>query len=183
MGKEQKHPLRALTPQEEQELQRVAKATSERLDVVKRARALRSVGAGQSFTDAAREAGYQSGDSISQLVERFNEQGLGALLIGPGRGRKVTYTNAQRARIVAELQRPPDRKEDQTATWSLMLLRGAVRKTELPHIAKETIRVVLHEAGYGFGKTRTWCPTGTALRVRKAGTVKVEDPKGPEKKG
>lgn len=113
----------------------------------------------------------------------FNEQGLGALLIGPGRGRKVTYTNAQRARIVAELQRPPDRKEDQTATWSLMLLRGAVRKTELPHIAKETIRVVLHEAGYGFGKTRTWCPTGTALRVRKAGTVKVEDPKGPEKKG
>jgi transposase len=183
MGKEQKHPLRALTPQEEQELQRLAKATSERLDVVKRARALLSVRAGQSFTDAAREAGYTSGDSISQLVERFNEQGLEALLIAPGRGRKVTYTNAQRARIVAQVQEQPDRQADQTATWSLLLLRGALRKTELPHIAKETIRVVLHEAGYGFGKTRTWCPTGTALRVRKAGTVKVEDPKGPEKKG
>jgi transposase len=174
MSSEQKHPLRTLAPQEEQELQRV--------DVVKRAKGLLAVRAGQSFTNAAREAGYKSGDSISQLVERFNEQGLGALLIAPGRGRKVTYTNAQRARIVAELHRPADRKEDQTATWSLMLLRGALRRTELPHIAKETIRVVLHEAGYGFGKTRTWCPTGTALRVRKAGTVKVEDPKGPEKK-
>lgn len=183
MSSEQKHPLRTLTPQEEQELQQVVKATSERVDVVKRAKALLAVQAGRSFTDAARETGYNSGDSISQLVERFNEQGLGVLPIAPGRGRKVTYTDAQRARIVAEVHRPADRKENQTATWSLMLLRDALRKTELPHIAKETIRVVLHEAGYGFGKTRTWCPTGTALRVRKAGTVKVEDPKGPEKKG
>src|SRR5260221_12694351 len=114
MGKEQKHPLRALTPQEEQELQRLAKATSERVDVVKRARALLSVRAGQSFTDAAREAGYTSGDSISQLVERFNEQGLEALLIEPGRGRKVTYKNAKRAHIVAEVQEKQYRQADQT---------------------------------------------------------------------
>jgi hypothetical protein len=59
MSKEQKHPLRALTPQEEQELQRVTKATSERLDVVKRARALLGVRAGQSFTAAGRRGGVQ----------------------------------------------------------------------------------------------------------------------------
>jgi hypothetical protein len=182
VGKEQKHPLRALTPREEQELHRVAKATSERLDVVKRARALLAVRAGQSFTEAAREAGYKSGDSISQLVERFNQQGLQALLIAAGRGRKPTYTSQQRACIVAQLQRQPDREVDQTATWSLMLLRGALRKTGLPSIAKETIRVVLHEAGYAFGRTRTWCPTGTAVRKRKAGTVTVQDPKAQEKK-
>src|SRR5437764_9563852 len=113
MGKEQKHPLRALTPQEEQELHRVVKATSERLDVVKRARALLAVWAGQPFTNAAAEVGYKSGDSISQLVERFNQQGLEALLIAPGRGRKPTYTSEQRARIVAQVQREPDRKADQ----------------------------------------------------------------------
>jgi len=115
-------------------------------------------------------------------VERFNQQGLVVLLIAPGRGRKPTYTSEQRARIVAEVKRQPDPKVDQTAIWSLMLLRQALRKIELPHIAKETIRVALHEAGYDFGKTRTWCPTGTALRVRKAGTVKVEDPKAQGKK-
>jgi hypothetical protein len=182
MGKEQKHPLRTLTPQEEQELQRMAKATSERLDVVKRASALLFVQAGWSFTDAAEKAGYKSGDSISQLVERFHQHGLSALLIAPGRGRKPTYTSEQRARIVAEVQRQPDRQEDQTATWSLMLLRQALRQSGLPHIAKETIRVTLHEAGYGFGKTRTWCPTGTALRKRKAGSVTVHDPAAPKKK-
>ena len=178
----QKHPLRALTPQEEQELQRVAKATSERLDVVKRARALLAVKAGQCFTDAAKQAGYKSGASISQLVDRFNQQGLRALFIAPGRGRKVTYTHAQRARMVQEVQRVPDREEDGTATWSLSTLERALRKEALPQVGATTIRYVLHEAGFAFGKTRTWCPTGTAIRKRKAGTVTVQDPAAPEKK-
>ena len=182
MSQVQKHPLRALSQQEEQALQRTAKATSERLDVVKRARALLAVRAGKPYTEAARQAGYKSGDSISQLVERFNQQGLAALLIAPGRGRKVTYTSQQRARIVAQVQREPDRKQDATATWSLSTLQRALRKGALPRVGATTIRHVLHEAGYAFGKTRTWCPTGTALRKRKAGTVKVEDPQAQEKK-
>jgi transposase len=182
MGFEQKHPLRTVTPQEEQELRRVTKATSECLDVVKRARALLAVRAGQSFTDAAREAGYKSGDSVSQLVERFNQHGLVALCIAPGRGRKVTYTSHQRARIVAEVQRQPDRKADQTATWSLVLLRDALRKTDLPDIARETIRQVLHASGYSYQQTRTWCRTGYALRKRKSGTVTTYDEQTPEKK-
>src|SRR5216684_6661291 len=122
MGKEQKDPLRVLTAQEEQELHRITKATSERLDVVKRARALLGVQTGQSFTEAAREAGCKSGDSIRQLVERFNQHGLAALLIAPGRGRKETYTREQRECIVQEFKRAPDRQDDATATWSLMTL-------------------------------------------------------------
>jgi transposase len=153
----------------------------ERLDVVKRARALVSVHEGRSFTDAAREAGYKSGDSVSQLVQRFNQRGLLALLMAPGCGRKPTSTTEQRARIVQEVRREPDRNADQTATWSLCLLRNALRKAGSPRISKETIRVVLHEAGYRFGKTRTWCPTGTAVRKRKAGAVIVHDPKAQEK--
>lgn len=176
------HPLRALTQEEEQALQRTAKATSERVDVVKRAKALLVVQAGKPYTQAAHEAGYKNGDSISQLVERFNQQGLAALQIAPGRGRKETYTSEQRARIMAEVQRVPDREKDGTATWSLSTLERALRKQALPQVSATTIGEVLHESGYAFGKTRTWCPTGTALRVRKTGTVKVEDPKAQEKK-
>lgn len=168
--------------QEEQELHRIIKATSEQLDVVKRAHALLAVQAGQSFTDAARAAGYKSGDSISLLVERFHQHRLSVLLIAPGRGRKPTDTPEQRAQIIATVQRQPDRVQDHTATWSLMLLRHALRNAGLPHIASETVRETLHEAGYAFGKTRTWCPTGTAQRKRKAGVVTVHDPAAPEKK-
>jgi transposase len=175
------HPLRTLSQEEEHALQRLVKATSERVDVVKRAKALLAVQAGKPYTQAAQEAGYKSGDSVSQLVERFNQRGLAALLIAPGRGRKETYTSEQRERIVQKLGRVPDREQDQTATWSLMTLRNALRKDALPEVGVSTVREVLHEAGYRFGKTRTWCPTGTAIRVRKAGTVTVQDPKAGEK--
>lgn len=69
------HPLRAMTAVEERVLERTAKAGSERVEAVKRARALLAVKAGQACTLAAHEVGFESGDSVSQLVERFNQQG------------------------------------------------------------------------------------------------------------
>jgi transposase len=182
MCRPQKEPLHALTEQEEHELHRVVKASSERVDVVQRAKALLSVASGQSFSQAAATAGFKEGKSVSRLVKRFNAHGLAALLIADGRGRKPTYTSQDHARIVAQVQCSPDREEDQTATWSLSTLRQALRKTTMPRIANETIRHVLHEHGYTYQRTRTWCHTGYALRQRKSGTVTVYDPETPEKK-
>ncbi|HLZ57320.1 MAG TPA: helix-turn-helix domain-containing protein [Ktedonosporobacter sp.] len=146
------------------------------MDVVKRANALLSVRAGKSSTEAAIVAGYKSNDTVSRLVSRFNQRGLLALSIAAGRGRKPTYTSTQQTRVLAEVQRKPDRKVDQTGTWSLMTLRWALRRSDLPHIGAETIRQVLHEAGYRYQQTRTWCRTGYALRKRKSGAVTVYDP-------
>lgn len=165
MAKLQKHPLRMLSKQEEQELQRLVKASSERVDVVRRAKVLLAVADGQSFTKAAHQAGLKSADGASQLVTRFNERGLAALTIAPGRGRKPTYTSQDRAFILQEVQRPPDLDEDQTTTWSLSTLRRTLRKKHLPHIANETIREVLHESGYTYQQTGTWCPTGSSAKA------------------
>jgi transposase len=178
----QKDPLREFTQQEERVLQKLSKSTSERIDVVKRAGALLAVRAGKPYTEAAKVTGYKSNDTVSQLVSRFNQRGLLALSIAVGRGRKPTYTSAQRTRILVEVQRKPDHQEDETGTWSLMTLRRALRKSVLPHIGAETIRQVLHDSGYSFQQTRTWCRTGYALRKRKSGTVTVYDPETPEKK-
>jgi transposase len=175
MAQPQKHALRPLSKQEEYELHRIVKASSERIDVARRARALLAVAAKQSLGQAASAAGFAEARSVSELVERFNAHGLAALSIAAGRGRKPTYTSEQHARILAEVQREPDREQDQTATWSLLLLRTALRKEALPHVARETIRQVLHEAGYSYQRTRTWVRTGYALRVRKNGTVTTYD--------
>ncbi len=182
MTQPQKYPLRLLNGQEEQELHRVVKASSERVDVVRRARALLAVAAKQTFPQAASVAGFAQARSVRELVTRFNAHGLAALSIAVGRGCKPTYTSAHQARILAEVQRTPDRKKDQTATWSLSLLRQALRATDLPPSAHETIRHVLHASGYSYQRTRTWCRTGYALRVRKSGTVTVYDQETPEKK-
>src|SRR5258708_25727461 len=182
MAQPQQEPLRALSEEEEREVKRRAKGTSERLDVVQRAKALVAVASGKPFTEAAHEAGLKSGDGVGKLVKRFNARGLAALSIAAGAGRKPTYTSAQHARIIAEVQREPDRKADPTAPGPPLTFRAALRQTDLPEIAAETIREVLHESGYSYQPTRTWVHTGYALRVRKSGTVTTYDPETPEKK-
>jgi hypothetical protein len=108
---------------------------------------------------------------------------MAALTIAGGRGRKPTYDSVARARIVATAQRPPERKVDGTATWSLSTLERTLRREALPHLGATTIQRVLEAAGSSYQKTRTWCPTGTAQRKRKSGVVTVVDPQTEEKRG
>ena len=179
----QKERLRPLTIAERRELTTIAKAGSERVDRARRARALLAVAGGQPFGAAAAAAGFRRVAAASYLVRRFNRAGLGALRIAPGRGRRPTYDAAARARIVAMAQRLPDRRADGTATWSLSTLERTLRREGLPRVGATTIRRALREAGSSYQRTRTWCPTGTAQRKRKAGVVRVVDPKTEEKRG
>jgi transposase len=181
MGAQPKIALRPLSEAEQHALQRVAKASSERMDTVKRARALLAVAEGKTLTQAGMNA-QLSREGVSQLVERFNERGLAVLLIAPGRGRKLTYHAQERGCVLQEVQRQPDREKDQTATWSLKLLERALRKRTLPHIGATTIGRILHEEGYSLQRDRTWCDTGSALRKRKDGVYRVHDPHAQKKK-
>jgi transposase len=183
MAAMKKERLRPLTIAEQGELEAVVKASSERVDRVQRATALLAVAGGETFSAAARAAGYRSPGAVTYLVRRFHRAGPGALGIASGRGRRPTYGAAARAQIVATAQRPPDRKADGTATWSLSTLERTVRREGLPRVGATTIRRVLHDAGSSYQRTRTWCPTGTAQRKRKAGVVPVVDPQTEEKRG
>jgi transposase len=183
MATMQQERVRPLTEAERRELEELVQASSERVDRVTRATALVAVAEGQTFAAAAQTARYGSPQAVTYLVRRFNRVGLAALEIAVGRGRRPTYDAAARARIVATAQRPPDRKVDGTATWSLSTLERTIRREGLPRVGATTIRRVLHDAGSSFQRTRTWCPTGTAQRKRKAGVVQVVDPRTEEKRG
>src|SRR3982750_4052391 len=128
-------------------------------------------------------AGRRSGDAVSPLVARFNAEGLTALSPRHGGGHPVVYGVAARQRILAEINRTPTPEADGTATWSLGTLRKVLRSTPggLPAVSTYTLWRVLHGAGYSHQQTRTWCPTGTALRRRKAGAVVVIDPDADSK--
>lgn len=182
MATSQKEQLRALTSEEQAVLERLVKRTSERVDRVRRARALLAVAQGEAFASAARQVGLQSGTSVANLVSRFDRQGLAALDIGAGRGRKPTYDAAARAQVVATPQHAPERRQNGTATWSLSTLQRALRVGQYPRIGTSTIRRVLEQAGSSYQRTRSWCPTGTAQRVRKSGVVTVVDPRTEEKR-
>jgi transposase len=178
-------PLRPFTQEEQKGLQRVKRATSEPLLRHQRAVALLAVAEGQSRTQASRQAGWQGYETVSKLVRRFNEQGLTALDDHPRSGRPATYGAEERGRILQEARRTPDRDKDATATWSLSLLQRALRQAPdgLPEVSTFTILHTLHEAGYTWQKSRTWCKTGITLRKNKEGVVEQsEDPYTQEKK-
>jgi transposase len=183
MARRQHEPLRPVSDAERRALTAISKATSERVDRVRRARAVLTVAETGSFAEAARQAGFCSVTAVTNLVQRFNQRGLDALTIAAGRGRRPTYGLTARAQIVQVAQTPPDRRADQTATWSLATLRRRLRREGLTSVGTSTIRRVLHEAGGSYQRTRTWCPTGTAQRVRTSGVVIVVDPETEGKKG
>jgi transposase len=183
MATPQKEAMRSMTDQEQAALTRVVKASSERADRVRRATALLAVAGGQPLARAAQQAGFRSGTAVAEVVHRFNRIGLAALDIAAGRGRRPTYDVSARAQIVATAQRPPDRKTDGTATWSLGTLQRSLRRAAFAALGATTIRRVLEDAGSSYQRTRTWCPTGTAQRKRKAGVVTVADPRTEEKRG
>lgn len=109
---------------------------------------------GQGFAAAAREAGFASSDTVAQLVARINRQGLFALLIVADRGRKPTYRQEERQKIVETLKSVPVRKVDASATWSLSLLQHKLRETGLSMVGASTIGRELHQAGFVYGQSR-----------------------------
>jgi transposase len=185
MSRSASEPLRALTTEEQRELQRISRATSETRIRHQRAVALLAVSEGKSLSEAARLAGWKGHDPVTKVTRRFNGMGLSALddCSRPGPHRK--YGPGEQARILQEARRTPDRKEDATGTWSLTLLQRALRSAPdgLPKVSTFTILYTLHEAGYRWQKDRTWCHTGRTLKKGKDGTVyQSEDPYAPEKK-
>jgi transposase len=181
----QNHPLRAFSVEEQQELERISRAVSESVSYVSRAKALLSISEGQSYTAAAQACGRRSGDAIAQLVERFNQEGLAALTPRHGGGAKQQYDAQQRQHILTLAQGQPELNVDGICQWSLLTLQRRLRAEEsgeFATVSTYTIWQVLHQAGYSWQNSRSWCQTGSAKRRRKSGIVTVVDPDTEAKK-
>jgi transposase len=181
----QQEPLRTVSDDERAVLGHLSRSAREQAAVVARAKAVLAVADGASYTAAAQVAGRRSGDAVARLVARFNTEGLDALVPRRGGGRQAVYSSTERERILSEARRQPEQERDGTATWSLVTLQRALRRAPdgLPQVSTYTIWCVLRDAGWSWQRTRTWCPTGTALRKRKHRRVLVHDPDAEAKRG
>jgi hypothetical protein len=165
-------------------LEHVSRAGSDRADRVAHAKALLAIADGAPCREAAGRAGRRSSRAVAHLVARFNTAGLAALDRRHGGGPAIRYGATERARILLEFRRIPDRERDGTATWSLTTLQRALRTAPdgLPGVSTKTILLTLWDAGFTWQQNRTWCKTGTVVRKRKAGPVEVTDPDTAPKK-
>ena len=136
-----------------------------------------AVADGRSYTAAAKAAGRRSGDAVSDLVSRFNREGMAAIEPRHGGGPRITYTAKERERILKEARRAADREADGSATWSLSTLRGALRRADdgLPEVSAH--------GGRHLARDDAWCETGKVKRKRKSGeVVEITDPDAEAKK-
>jgi transposase len=184
MSRRKREPLRTLTDAECAWLERLSRSQNEPASPVARAKQILHVATGYSYQEAAFLSGRKSGDAVSNLVQRFNREGLNAIPPRHGGGPAAKYGPAERERILQEVRRPPAPETDGTATWSLKTLCQALRKAPdgLPVVSEDTIRTVLLEAGFSWQEARSWCETGQATRKRKQGKVTVTDPDATAKK-
>jgi transposase len=184
MSRRKKDPLRPITDAEQHALSQLSRSQVAPAVQVARALMLLAVADGSDYQQAARSVGRRSGDAVAHLIARFNIEGLAALSPRHGGGRPRVYDQTARQRILHEVRREPTPEEDGTSTWSLSLLKKSLRSAPdgLPRVAISTIWQVLHESGCSYQQSRTWCPTGSALRKRKSGTTVVTDPDAESKK-
>lgn len=184
MTRPKKDPLRPLTKKDQRLLTQLSRSRTAPAAAVTRATLLLAVAGGAGYQAAARAAGRRSGDAVARLVARFNAEGVDAVRPRHAGGQPVRYGQQARQRILREAQRTPTPEADGTAAWSLATLQKALRAAPdgLPTVSTYTLWQVLHEAGYTHQRTRSWCPTGQAVRKRKAGAVTVTDPDAQPKK-
>ncbi len=168
MGRHQKKPLRMLTEEEKSELKRIASSNVERVERIRRSRALLAVAEGQSFTQAARTARMHSSSGVAAVVQRFHDRGLAALDTLPGAGRHPIYSPAQRALVLIELER----EMEKNPFASLAMLEQALRRVPagVPRVSAKTIAQVLRDAGYN------WDPEHGAWLKENKDSVVMHEP-------
>ena len=182
MSRKKKDPLRAISEDEYALLEKLSRSLSEPSTRVARAKALLAVRQNFSYQEAAVLSGRLSAQAISQLVSRFNQEGIAALDLKHGGGPEKIYGPEVRNKILEIISTPPDRKRNGTATWSLSTLQKHLEKTEIGHMSTYTLWKILHDANYSFQKDRTWIKTGIVNRKRGGRVVEVEDPDSEAKK-
>lgn len=184
MTRKRKDPLRKLTEEEQNWLDRISRSKSEPSVHVIRAKEILAVADGNNYSEAARLVGSKSGDTVSKLVQRFNQEGIQAIEPRHGGGSIIKYGAKERERVLEEARRQPDPEKDGTNTWSLTTLQKSLQKAPdgLPKISTERIWVILQEAGFRWQKSRSWCETGRVARKRKERVVTVVDVDAAQKK-
>jgi len=184
MTRRRNDPLRELTNEERDVLEQISRSHSEPASHVARSKIILAVADSKTYAEAAQTAGRKSRQAVSELVSRFNQEGIAAIEPRHGGGFTPAYGASERERILAEVRRSPDPEQDGTQTWSLSTLQRALRQASdgLPKVSTHTIWSVLHNAGWSWQKDRSWCDTGTVKRKRKGETVEATDPDATPKK-
>lgn len=150
--------LRALTDEEQEKIERLVRAQSAPVRLVRRARIIQLATQGLTVPAIAQRLGV-SEKAVRQRLERFAVAGLAGLDDAPRSGRPRTYTEDAYSQVVAKARglppKPADGEVSPTCHWTLDRLEAELAKDGLT-IKRSQIRRLLKAEHLKWQKPRTW---------------------------
>ena len=150
--------LRALADEEREKIERLVRAQSAPVRLVRRARIIQLAAQGLSAPAIAQQLGV-SEKAVRQRLARFAVEGLAGLDDAPRSGRPRTYPEDVYSHVVAKARglppKPADGEVPPTCHWTLDRLQAELAKDGLP-IKRSQIRRILQAEHIKWQKPRTW---------------------------
>lgn len=147
--------LRTLTAAERKELERLARSRTEEARLVRRAKIILGLAAGERPYQVADRVGVGRAAAYEWL-HRFNAEGVKGLTDHPRPGRPHTYTAAQRAEVVAAALTDPQSLGLPFAAWTLDRLQAYLSEYKGVGIKRTRIDEILIAEGLRWRKQETW---------------------------
>ena len=149
--------LRPVTAEEKAEIERLARAHSEPMRRVMRARIIGALLADPSLpaTEAGVRAGM-SGVTGVKWVTRFNAKGLAGLQDEPRTGRPPTHAEQVRSNLIDLALQKPGSLGEPYALWTLERLQRAFQERYGLHLSDSTIWTWLENEGLKWKRQQSW---------------------------
>lgn len=147
--------LRVLTPEERHELERLSHSRTAPARSVERARIVLAAADARRIGDIASERNV-SRPTVSAWVRRFNDGGLAALDDLPRSGRPHTYTEQQRAEVLAAALTDPTALGLPFGCWTLDRLAAYLNEQKAIPIKRSRIDELLRAEGLVWRHQETW---------------------------
>jgi transposase len=152
-------PVRARRPTDEEgrRLQQIVRRGTHGTVRYRRALIIMASASGTTLVAIARLVAADE-DTVRDVIHAFNEKGLAALDPRWAGGRPRRITDNDIAFIITTAKTRPGKLGRPFTCWSLRKLAAylTVNGTRTVPIARERLRVVLHEHQISFQRTRTW---------------------------
>lgn len=150
--------VRELTDEERAKIERLARSQTAPVRLSRRAKIIQQSALGKTVPTIGMELGLCE-RIVRVWLRRFDKEGLEGLEDKPRGGRRRTYSEEVRSRVIAKARSLPPKPEGAevgpTCHWTLDGLQAELNKEGLP-IKRSQIRRLLRAERVKWQKPRTW---------------------------
>ena len=157
MGK-RVHYVRAVSETEEHQLRTLANSRTQPHRFVQRAQLIVNMLDDSQLTasKAAIQAGFKTGVSGAQWVQRFNGEGIEGLTDKPRSGAPKTHSIEVRSKLIDLAMQRPSSLDYPFELWTLERLQISFKEREGIHLSDSTIWSWITEEGLNWKRQQSW---------------------------